>query len=79
MFFTGAPAGTALGSVSDPASICGMAYSVQQERTVFVNAPRALYYYIDPVTKAQLSTTVDGAFIGAAAGAYHDSFLGFCF
>ena len=75
MFFTGAPAGTALGSVSDPASICGMAYSVQQERTVFVNAPRALYYYIDPVTKAQLSTTVDGAFIGAAAGAYHDSFL----
>lgn len=75
MYYTGAPVGTPLGSVDDFNSICGMSYAIQQERVVFMNVPRALYYYTDPVTYEEKSTVVDGAFIGAAVGAYRDSFL----
>ena len=74
MLYTGAPIGTALGSIADPTSVCGISESIKQSRVIMVNASRALYYYNDPTTLVSKSTIVDGAFISAVAGVYKDSF-----
>lgn len=74
MYYTGAAALTDLGASDEANSVCGISYSILNEAVVFVNATRATYYYKDSVTKLDTATTVDGAFIGAAIGAYRDSF-----
>jgi hypothetical protein len=74
MYYTGAAALTDLGATDEANSVCGIAYSLRNEAVVFINATRATYYYKDPTTKLDTATTVDGAFIGAAIGAYRDSF-----
>lgn len=72
--WTGAPTGTVIGDESDPTSIRGMTAAIKKERVLFVNATRAKFYYLDPTTRQELTTTVDGAFIAAACAAYRDSF-----
>ncbi|MHA1305156.1 MAG: hypothetical protein ACTSPI_15770, partial [Candidatus Heimdallarchaeaceae archaeon] len=75
MMWAGAEAGTPVGSESDPTSLRGIAANIKNERCVFVNATRARYYYNDPDTGEELSTTVDGSFIAAVLAAYRDSFV----
>ena len=74
MYYTGASALYPLGDNTVANSVCGIAYSILNEDTVFVNATRAQYTYKDPITNLDTLTTVDGAFIGAALAAYRDSF-----
>lgn len=74
MLWTGAPVGTTIGDETDLTSISGMIAGIRFERVVFVNATRAKYYYIDPITNTEQYTVVDGAFIAAAVAAYRDSF-----
>jgi hypothetical protein len=74
MLWTGAAAGTEVGSSGDATSLCGLATAIQNERVILINATRALYYYNDPTTREELSTTVDGAFIAATICAYRASF-----
>ena len=75
MAYMGMPAGTPIGSESDPSSIRGKAASIREERVVLVNATRALYYYNDLTTGEEASTVVDGSFIAAVVAAYRDSFI----
>jgi len=74
MYYTGAAALTDLGDTDEANSVCGIAYSIRNESVVYINATRATYYYKDPTTKLDTATTVNGAFIAAAIGAYRDSF-----
>ena len=74
MAYCGAPSGTPVGDELTPSSLRGIASSIKNERIVFVNATRGLYYYNDPITGVQNSTVVDGAFIACAVGAFRDSF-----
>jgi hypothetical protein len=73
--YMGMPAGTVIGSESDPTSLKGKAAAIRQERVILVNATRALYYYNDLTTNEETSTVVDGAFIAAVIAAYRDSFI----
>jgi hypothetical protein len=72
--YLGTAIGTTLGDDSDPASIRGISFAIKNERVQMINATRATYYYNDPTTKAELTTTVDGSMIAAAVAAYRDSF-----
>lgn len=74
MYYTGPAELTPLGDIDQANTVAGIAYSLKNEAVVFVNATRAKYYYKDPDTGVDTYTTVDGAFIGAALAAYHDSF-----
>lgn len=76
-FFTGAASDTPLGTYDSLTDcIAKSAYAIKNERVLFVNAPRALYYYTSATDNSvTLSTVVDGAFIAAAIGAYRDSFI----
>lgn len=73
-YWTGPAALTVLGDDSNTSSIRGIATQTKNSRVCFVNATRAKYYYKDPTTGEQKTTTVDGSFIGAALALYRDSF-----
>lgn len=74
LLYTGAPALTPIGDIDTNNTVASMSYAIKNEAVVFVNATRAKFYYLDPVTNVDTYTEVDGAFIAAAAAAYRDSF-----
>ncbi len=74
MYYTGPSSLLPLGDLETTNSICGISSQIKNEAVIFTNCTRAKFYYKDPSTNLDTYTEVDGAFIGAAIGAYRDSY-----
>jgi hypothetical protein len=72
MYWTGGPANYPLGDSNIPASLIGRKQLLENERTIFINAPRGKVTFINSTGQSE-TIQVDGSFLAGLIVAYYNS------